>query len=739
MKKRYCCHVAVALCLIIFFLYETGGDRFFSALCLSEMEKRYSEEEWITLEGVIENKIYKKEEIRLLLREKESGEKILVSLADENNSETFKTGQKVQVTGNTAFFQKSPNPGNFNQKEYYQKQNITMSLQDAVVHIINPQKKRSLWYRFREKLTEFRCKMSRTILSHMGEEYGGILCAMLLGDDAYLNETWKELLQKSGIGHLLAISSLHVSLVGMSVYKGMRKTGIPIWFSAICSSVLLCSYVIMTGNSTSAIRSCIMFVIRMGAYLLGREYDGLTALAVAAIVILARQPMMLFDAGFLLSFGAVLGIYLISPMLKLPVGIAISVMIFPIQLYFYYEYCFYSLLWNLIAIPLATIIIGSGFAGLVMVFIGKFPELLLRGSFEIARLGLAFYCRGSGLLLQFPGARGIIGRPEKWWIAGYYFVLLLCLLVSEKKRKKRSKGGRGIVTKVGMCIMAVSIWFFPHGKKGEVEIVMLNVGQGDCFFVRGPGGGTYLIDGGSSSVKQVGKYRIETFLKFEGVGKLDYVWVSHGDLDHLNGIAELLERKTVGVDIENLVLPAKIYWNESLEELAMLAQSKGTTVLTMAQGERVMEEQMQMQCLWGIRTMKERMTEEPFDENQFSTVLSLEYGDFAMLFTGDLEKEAEESVASYIEEKQEKGEAPKFYEILKVGHHGSKNGTGEHLLTVVNPVCAWVSAGEGNRYGHPSQEVVERLAKWEVNLYNTKDGSAVKLCTDGRKYCILRP
>ena len=204
MKKRYCCHVAVALCLIIFFLYETGGDRFFSALCQSEMEKRYSEEEWITLEGVIENKIYKKEEIRLLLREKESGEKILVSLADENTSETFKTGQKVQVTGNTAFFQKSPNPGNFNQKEYYQKQNITMSLQDAAVHIINPQKKRSLWYQFREKLTEFRCKMSRTILSHMGEEYGGILCAMLLGDDAYLNETWKELLQKSGIGHLLA-------------------------------------------------------------------------------------------------------------------------------------------------------------------------------------------------------------------------------------------------------------------------------------------------------------------------------------------------------------------------------------------------------------------------------------------------------------------------------------------------------------------------------------------------------
>ena len=148
---------------------------------------------------------------------------------------------------------------------------------------------------------------------------------------------------------------------------------------------------------------------------------------------------------------------------------------------------------------------------------------------------------------------------------------------------------------------------------------------------------------------------------------------------------------------------------------------------------------MQMQCLWSVRDAEKILSEASLDENQSSTVLSLEYGDFAMLFTGDLEKEAEETVASYIEEKQIEGELPKTYEILKVGHHGSKNGTGEHLLDVVNPACAWISAGERNRYGHPSPEVLERLAKWQVNLYNTKDGSAVKLCTDGKKYCILRP
>lgn len=741
----------------------------FSAFRTSEMEKKYVEEEWITLDGVIENKIYKKEELRLLVKEQSSGEKIYVSLADENDSETFKTGQKVQVTGIAAFYQKAPNPGNFNQKAYYQKQNITMSLQKAEVRVKAFQEEISPMDRLRETLTELRYYLRQSIILHMGEEYGGILCAMLLGDDAYLDEAWKELLQKSGIGHLLAISSLHVSLIGMSIYKGMRKIGIPIWFAAVSGSLLMSGYVAMTGGSISATRSCLMFVVRMGAYVLGREYDGLTALAVAEIVLLVRQPVLLFDAGFLLSFGAVLGIYLVSPMLKLPVGLSISVVIFPIQLYFYYEYCFYSLLWNLLAIPMATIVIGSGAAGLIMASIGYFPEQVCRAAFGITRIGLGFYCRGSELVLHLPYARGVSGRPGGWWIAGYYTVLIMALFVNRRKSVREQKSvwkGRisllfpwarirsflcllsderkytyriRIILKIGLLLMAAGMYVSPHGQKDKVEIVMLNVGQGDSFFIRGPSGGTYLIDGGSSSVKSVGKYRMEPFLKMQGVGTLDYVWVSHGDEDHLNGISELLERKTVGISVTHLVLPAKIYWNESLEELAKLAQSKGTEVLTMAQGERLTEGQMQMQCLWSVRDAEKILSEASLDENQSSTVLSLEYGDFAMLFTGDLEKEAEGTVVSYIEEKQIEGELPKTYEILKVGHHGSKNGTGEHLLEVVNPACAWISAGERNRYGHPSPEVLERLAKWQVNLYNTKDGSAVKLCTDGKKYCILRP
>ena len=243
-----------------------------------------------------------------------------------------------------------------------------------------------------------------------------------------------------------------------------------------------------------------------------------------------------------------------------------------------------------------------------------------------------------------------------------------------------------------------------------------------------------MIDGGSSTQNQVGKYRIEPFLKSQGVGILDYVWVSHGDMDHINGIQELIERQNVGVVIRHLVLPPRTHWNEELERLASDAAAAGIRVLIAGKGQQFREGGMTLTCLW-----PETGKEESEAGNESSMVLSISYGKFAMLFTGDLEKEGEEKVAGILEAGQEEGIFPVSYEILKLGHHGSRNSTGEHLLEAVQPSCAFCSSGRENRYGHPHEETLERLAKWDVSLYNTKDRSAVKVCTDGKKYCIVIP
>ena len=524
----------------------------------------------------------------------------------------------------------------------------------------------------------------------------------------------------------------------MGIYEILRHASFTRTFAAGGSCAVLILYAVLTGGSISAVRAAVMFLIRMGAEVTGREYDGLTAAGTAVLLMLSFNPLQLFDAGFLLSFGAVLGVYLILPFWQtegeakwkrtIKMSLSVQLAVLPIMLYYYYEISPYSIFWNLLAVPLAGIVLACGFAGILtgtVVSGGLWPA---RISYGISGLILGIYEEGSRIMLEIPGARWVAGRPGTVQILAYYMVLAVMLACFRFGKKKAAYTG---------ILAAVLLMGFPHGRAGELEIYMMNVGQGDAFFLRGPKGGTYLIDGGSSTVSDVGKYRIEPFLKSEGVGKLDYVWVSHGDIDHLGGIEEMLKRQKYGIRIERIVLPGERFWDEKLYEFAQTATEYGAKVYTVEAGQILREGEMELFCIWpGDEKEKEEM---PEPGNEASMVLALRYRRFDMLFTGDLENDAEDTVSARIGELQEQKKLSDRFEVLKVGHHGSRNATSERLLEITRPDAAWVSAGEKNRYGHPHEEVLERLANWGVSLYNTKDGHAVKLCTDGEKYSILRP
>lgn len=485
-----------------------------------------------------------------------------------------------------------------------------------------------------------------------------------------------------------------------------------------------------------------MFLIRMGAEVTGREYDGLTALGIAESGLLLANPLRLFTAGFQLSFAAVLGIYLTGSREKknrfwdrVQMSVQLWLFLLPLSLWYYYESCLYAPLWNLLVIPAASVLMLCGSAGMVAMLI-PFGEgsVIQSALWKITEWILLFYEKGSGLLLELPGARWIPGRPKLWQMVCYYGIFLLYLWRkrrwtdhTEKQTGKRVAGQLAIV---GILLILLGI---PKWKRGQMELTMLDVGQGDCFFLRDGTGKNYLIDGGSSSVDAVGKYRLEPFLKFQGVKRLDYVWVTHGDADHLSAVEELLERKKYGVEIGNLVFPERKYWDEKLVKLCDLAKETGTKPRIMERDTVFQSGKLSLRCLWP----GDGETSENGNEN--SLVLHLQYGEFTMLFTGDLEKSGEELVTERIRKLQEKDELPMRYNLLKVGHHGSKNATGETFLEVIRPQAAFCSSGKGNRYGHPHAETLERLAKWGVSLYNTKDRGAVTMETDGRKYGIQSP
>lgn len=706
MKKRWMCQMAVVMIMVILYCH------------LTDKKEEASEDAFgrdgscMCVQGKVSDKKVTEHGVTLLLKKcsivradqmTTVKEQIFVYLKKEGQTLIPEIGTEVLVEGIVKTFQEPTNPGNFNQKTYYQKQKIGCMLQKAIVKNVAGE---AMF--LKEKMWDIRQDLTKKIVSEMGERYGGILCTMLFCEDSYEEDEVKEVYQKSGLGHLLAVSSLHMMFLGMGLYKVLKSLHLHKYVAVVVSCFGLGIYMIFIGGSVSAMRAFLMFVIQMNAILCGREYDGLTALALTGMLQLFIQPLYLFDAAFLLSYGAVLGIYLVGEPMKdqikesLRIPLAVQISILPIMLYFYYEICMYSFVWNLVAVPMASAVMSLGAAGMM------FTPFL-----HLAKGILWFWEMGSKWILNLPFSRWVTGQPKPWQILLYYGGLIWLLYFMNKKKRKKP-------VIMGMIAIGILMLLVPQKLDRRLEITMVDVGQGDGIFVKSPSGETFFVDGGSSSINQVGKYKIEPFLKYQGVGQLDYVFLSHGDEDHLSGIMELLERQHLGVKIGSLVLPPENVWDENLREIAVLAKKNNVAVYSMKQGDVLDMGQIKLDCLWPSGKRQE-------SGNESSMVLSVTCGEVDLLFTGDLELEAEEQVTQYLEAQQKKGTLPKTYEILKAGHHGSKNATGEKLLQLCAPTITLISAGEKNSYGHPHRETLERVEEIDSRIFCTSTCGAIQV------------
>lgn len=289
---------------------------------------------------------------------------------DQKETQTIKLGNQIQIQGELSYFKEARNPGNFDQKFYYEKQGLHASIWAKNCRITDQET-----WKFREWLAKLRRNWKRLLVSQMGARHGNSMSAILLGEKSELDAQMKALYQKSGIGHILAISGLHMSFIGMGFYGLLRRVGCPVKPAGVLGILFLLGYTVMIGGGVSAIRAFVMFGIRVGADLCGRAYDMATSLAVAAALIALESPMYLRDAGYLLSFGAVLGMAAVYPLMmrqgkieskilqSFQASLAVNLVLFPVMLSFYYEFPPYSLLLNLVIIPLMSVVLGAGLLG----------------------------------------------------------------------------------------------------------------------------------------------------------------------------------------------------------------------------------------------------------------------------------------------------------------------------------------------------------------------------------------
>lgn len=475
-------------------------------------------------------------------------------------------------------------------------------------------------------------------------------------------------------------------------------------------------YGTMAGLSGATLRAVVMLIVSIGADVAGRRYDSLTAIAMALFLMLLGNPYQLNQASFLLSFGAVIGIAVVKPAFsawgKVPrclegllVSVSVQLVLLPVMLYFFYEIPVYSVLLNLIVVPLMSVLlfflIVAALAGSVLLSVGAvaaFPAKLIFACYQML-------CEWSERL---PAHTICTGRPGWGWIVGYYVVLAGVVWFGYRQQYKLQIPG---------CVLLAglfALFYLP----GSLQICMFDVGQGDGIYVKLPTRENILIDGGSSSKKKVGTYVLKNGIKYYGGAILDYVFVSHSDSDHYSGIAELLEEPTI--TIRHLVLPDITNPDEAYQQLVTMAKGQGSEVVYMKEGDRLSFGKVTFTCLNPERTSYE-------DKNQSSIVLYMQYKQFDALFTGDMDEEVEQRIV---------GKFPARVAILKVAHHGSATASSEAFLQQVSFQTALVSVGERNRYGHPAQAVMERLSQYCERIYLTKEAGGITIDSNGEQYFI---
>ena len=658
----------------------------------------------------------------------------------EEKINSLREGMHVRLEGMLVLPELPRNPGQFNRRIYESGKKIDFYLENPTVLEVKEQRSG-----VREVVEIWKTEMMNRCEKIYPDEEAGILEAMLFGEKSELSGDIKELYQAAGISHVLVISGLHISLLALAVAGILRRLGFPMPVWVILSVGVLAGYGILIGQPTTAVRALLMFFVLQGARLLGRSYDLLSALAFAGILMLLDNPDLILDGGCRLSFCAVIGVgWYVSEKNKIfwsigekekrknrgkggkgssagaileniRAGWYLWLFTLPVMLDTFYQVSVVGILWNLVAIPLLPVIIASGGLGVVLagwnIFLGS-----LAGSPAYGMLQL--YQEIGNISEKLPVGMWTPGQPSKPVIAGYYLVIFLLVLVEKQliKREKRWK----IFPGMELCSMLLLLLLMAHPWQQREKITFLDVGQGDASLLQS-GGQTLLLDGGSTSQKNVGTYVILPYIKQQGISCLEAVVLTHTDQDHINGVTEVLEEGKKGwLTVKNLMYP---YWMEGTEQgkqLKKLAEEAGASCRKIRAGDRLTIGKAEAVVLYP----KEQ--EKIAEPNAGSLVLFWKWEGVRAMFTGDLPEEKERDLLQNLP----------ACEILQVGHHGSATSTCREFLEQVQPSLAVISCAMKNRYGHPSPDTVDRLKKTGCEIRYTMKSGAITIRKRGREILV---
>lgn len=685
-------------------------------------------------------------------------------------------GDYICMSGTVSVPDSATNPGTFDQYIYLRNKGYYLCISNGTIESGNHRP-----YSIEGFLYGIKSRCTKIIDNSFDSESAGIVKAMLVADKSTLDKNIKKLYSENGIAHIMAISGVHVAIIGMTLYGFLRKLRIGRLISGTFSIAIIILYGIMTGMSSSTERAVIMLILSIAAEYFGRKTDAPTSMGFAMIIMVLGNPYVILDAGFQLSFAAITGVTVVAPQLRkllrmfkwfikaadekkkqkhkkimslrkmiiklidaLVVGIASFITTTPVIIYYYYQFPPYSILINLIVIPLVSLIVGGS---ILVVLTGLFfagAAVVMTYPVRLILFGYKYLCIfASGL----PGASVLVGHISIGMVFVYYLSVVLIFAILRMIRIGKTERGGPILYLMLATVLFLTVVYEVYSYDKSLKVVYMDVGQGDGVLLRTSGHGGILIDGGSSSNKRVGEYVMVPVLKYYGVSEVEYAFVSHGDVDHVSGLEYLLNEEQSGVHVVNLVLP-EYGDQDALQELKSEATANNVNIIYMKPGDNITynhqhAETINIECLYP----DEEAGQGVLDTNNLSMILKTTItwdvreadienlnkssdpdASFSLLFVGDAGIAAEKRLIE-LYGKNSLGEISDSIacDILKVGHHGSRNSSGSDFLKRVSAMYGIISCGKDNRYGHPHAETLERLKMADTKYMTTKEHGAIIL------------
>ncbi len=597
-----------------------------------------------------------------------------------DNSETIKGNRIIKVRCNVAENQLTKNRMLFNYENYLRSKKIrAVVFTEGDAEIIDEN------YSFLNNISnKFKSYTENTFYSNLNKNNAEIILSIILGDVNYLDDEVYDNIKVMGLAHIFAVSGTHIVLMYIFLLNAFKFV-FTRRISWILSWILIWFYGFLIGFPLSVMRALVMFTLLFGSEILYRKYNSLNSIGLAALILTLYNPFWIFDAGFMLSFSAALSFIIFSKYIKvkntvlknLYMYLFLQIFTLPVIVYYFNFIPVMGVLYNLLLLPVFTVIMIYGF---ILLIFNSFFNIILIVPFKIfdyILYSLRFIIDFSEKI-AFNGL--IFPTMSLCHIIFFYIALFFMIYLHNNESCKCKKYGIAAI---------ISFYFIAYimipMMDNSLYFNVVDVGQG-LFTTIKYKGLNIIADCGSTSSKEMGEYIAIPYLTKRGIKGIDGLFVSHWDEDHYNGLDDIQKSH---IKVKKIFSSTNYEGYNDVQKLSVGHEMK-------------FDDNLKMEILW------------PYENlilgniNNSSLVISINYKNINILIPGDIEEEAEYAIYSDL----------KHYDIVVVPHHGSKTSSTAQFVDSVKPQIAVLSYGR-NYYGIPHEEIILRYESAGSKIFST--------------------